>query len=220
MAINKTQKMQPQQRLQIREGMTVEEVKKYGSEGQKLAASLFDENDTKDEKTGHYLKNGVYSEREAKYFNQYNFSVKNNVFTMYNRESNQTTEIKYKNLEDLKRILNEDYNRPWSLHFFQNDKQKVFVGESTKNGKITLDLHEGTVTCDGVEGDFIYASGKKVTVSNSDVKTIGSHAKELEIQNTRDKGLIWDSATEVEAGKDTIVKIDDKSDVELKRDDK
>ena len=219
MPINKTQKMQPQQRLQIREGMTVEEVKKYGSEGQKLAASLFDENDTKDEKTGHYLKNGVYSEREAKYFNQYNFSVKNNVFTMYNRKSNQTTEIKYNNIDDLKKFLTDDYNEPGCWALYQNKKQKVYIGDSTKNGKITLDLHEGTVTCDGVEGDFIYASGKKVTVSNSDVKTIGSHAKELEIQNTRDKGLIWDSATEVEAGKDTSVKIDDKSDIELKRDD-
>ena len=34
--------LEPQQRLEIRAGMTVDDVKKYGSDGQKLAASLFD----------------------------------------------------------------------------------------------------------------------------------------------------------------------------------
>ena len=118
-----------------------------------------------------------------------------------------------------KKLLNENYNEPGCLPFYPDGKkQKLYIGESTGNGKITLDLQEGTVTVDGADGDYIYANGKKVTVKNSNIGTIGSHAEKLEIQNTREKGLLWDSATKIEAGKDTQVKIDNSSDVEITRD--
>ena len=51
-------KVQPQARLEIYEGITVETVKQKGSDGQKMMVSLFDQN-----------RDGVLDEREAAYFN-------------------------------------------------------------------------------------------------------------------------------------------------------
>ena len=208
--------MKAQPRLQIREGMTLNEVRKYGSEGQKLAASLFDSEFVKNS-DGKWVRDGIFTKSEAEHFNNYNFSVKNNVFTMYNRKTGQTTEIKYNDINNLKKLLNDDTNATGCISYWDKNKQKVFIGENTIGGKITIDLTNNSITADGVKGNYIYASGQKVVVKNSDVKTVGTHAKELELQNTKDYGLIYNSSTEVEAGKNTIVKIDDKSDVKIKR---
>ena len=217
MRLDGPQKVQPQPRLQIREGMTVDEVRQYGSEGQKLAASLFDAERIKNSK-GDWVKDGIFTKQEAENFNNYNFSVRDGVFTMYNRKSGQTTEIKYNDIEDLKELLNDNWNGPGLFDLYGKDgERRIFVGEDTDRGKITLDLTNNTVTADGVSGKYFIASGKKVTVKNSDLKKINSHAQELDIKNTKDKGLIYDSSTTVYAGKDTKVKIDDASDVEINR---
>ena len=209
MRLDGPQKVQAQARLQIREGMTVAEVKKYGSEGQKLAASLFDSDRVEN-------TNGDWGKAET--FNNYNFSVRDGLFTMYDRKSGQTTEIKYDNIEDLKKLLNDKWNEPGCMTLFKNGKQRIYLGDATEGGKITLDLTNNTVTADGVKGRFIYANGEKVIVKNSDVGEVCSHAKELEIKNTKDKGLIFDSSTKLDVGKDTMVKIDDASDCEISRD--
>ena len=211
------QKVQAQARLQIREGMTVAEVKKYGSEGQKLAASLFDSDRVKNEK-GDFGKDGIFNKQEAEMFNNYNFSVRDGLFTMYDRKSGQITEIKYDNIEDLKNLLNDEWNEPGCMLLDKNGKRRIFLGNATEGGKITLDLTNTTVTADGVKGKYICASGEKVIVKNSDVGEVNTHAKELEIKNTKDKGLIYDSSTRLEVGKDTMVKIDDTSDCEISRD--
>lgn len=218
MTIQKTGNLQAEQRMQIREGMSVADVKKYGSKGQQIAASLFDSQLVKNS-NGDYVKDGVFTKQEAEHFNNYNFSVKDNVFTMYDRKHNQTIEIKYDNIEDLYTLLNDKYNSTNSL-WFSKDGKDVFIGENTGGGKITLDLSKGAITADGVNGEYLHARANKVTVKNSDVKRIGSNSKELEIQNTKDKGVMWDSSTQVKAGKNTNVKIDKESDVTLERDDK
>ena len=214
------QNVKAQPRVQIREGMTVAEVRQYGSEGQKLAASLFD-NDLVKDAEGHYVKDGIFTEGEAQQFNNYNFAVRDGIFTMYDRKSGQTTEIKYDNVDDLKNLLNDNFNKPGNMFMFdKNGKTKMFLGESTQGGKITLDLTNKTITADGVKGKYIYANGEKVTVKNSDVGIIGSRGKELEVKNTKDEGIIYDSATKLNVGKNTKVKIDDASITEIVRDDK
>lgn len=210
MSIEKTGNMKAEQRLQIREGMSVADVKKYGSKGQQLAASLFDA-------AG---KDGVYTKQEAERFNNYNFSVKDNTFTMYDRKGNQIKEIKYDNIEDLYALLNNTNSNTRTLEFSKEGREHAFLIEDTEGGKITWDLSKGTITADGVTGKEIFASDNKVTVKNSDVENINSSAKELEIKNTKDKGIILDSSTEVKAGRNTNVKIDTESDVTLKRKDK
>lgn len=211
MSIEKTGNMKAEQRLQIREGMSVADVKKYGSKGQQLAASLFDA-------AG---KDGVYTKQEAERFNNYNFSVKDNAFTMYDKKQNQIKEIKYDNIEDLYALLNNDESQINRLKFKKDGQIFASLYETTEGGKITWDLSKGTITADGVKGKKIMASSNKLTVKNSDVENITSYTNELEIKNTKDKGIILDSSTEVKAGKNTNVKVDTESDVTLvKREDK
>lgn len=210
MSIEKTGNMKAEQRLQIREGMSVADVKKYGSKGQQLAASLFDA-------AG---KDGVYTKQEAERFNNYNFSVKDNAFTMYDKKGNQIKEIKYDNIEDLYALLNNDESQTNHLKFKKDEQIFASLYETTEGGKITWDLSKGTITADGVKGKEIMAISNKVTVKNSDVENINLSAKELEIKNTKDKGVIFDSSTEVEVDKDTNVKVDTESDVTLERRDK
>lgn len=216
MTIQKTGNMKPEQRLQIREGMTVADVKKYGSKGQQLAASLFDFNGID---YNAYKKDGVFTKQEAEIFNNFNFSVKDNTFTMYDRKQDQAIEIKYNNPEDLYRVLNDKYNTPSSLWCGNEAGKRIaYLGDSTEGGKITIDLSKGTITADGVDGEHLVAGANKVTVKNSDLEKINSRtSNELEIQNTKDKGVIWDSSTKVTTGKNTNVKIDTESDITLER---
>ena len=223
MGIEKLQTPQVPQKqagIQIREGMTVEEVKKYGSEGQKLAANLFDADMVKNAK-GDWIRDGIFTKSEAEYFNQFDFSVKNNVFTMYDRVTDQTTEIKYDNIEDLKSLLNDKWNEVGHLALSQNGKIKYYMADMTHGGKMTLDLTKGTITYDKVQGYGVFAVGEKVTVKNSDVELISSNAGELEIQNTKDKRRILpDRATVVATDKKTLLKVDDQSNVKIERDNK
>ena len=66
--------MKAQPRLQIREGMSVEDVRKHGSEGQKLAASLFDTDGAYMDSNNNWVKDGILNKKEAEYFNRFNFS--------------------------------------------------------------------------------------------------------------------------------------------------
>ena len=63
-------------RIQIYEGMEVATVKKKGSDGQKLMASLFDTNG-----------DGIYSKGEAAYFNKHDFKTENGKITVILNES-------------------------------------------------------------------------------------------------------------------------------------
>lgn len=219
MTIQKTGNMKPEQRLQIREGMTVADVKKYGSKGQQLAASLFDFDGPHNEDS--YNKDGVFTKQEAERFNNFNFSVKDNAFTMYDRKQDQAIEFKYNNPEDLYRVLNAKYNCPGSFWCFNEAGERIaHLKESTEGGKITIDLSKGTTTVDGVDGEYVVGKGNKMTVKNSDLENINTNSKELEIQNTKDKGVIWDSSTKVTIGNDTNINVDTESDITIERDNK
>lgn len=210
MPIEKTGNMKAEQRLQIREGMSIEDVKKYGSKGQQLAASLF-------AMRGH---DEIYDEKEAKEFNNFNFSVKDNVFTMYDRERKQITEIKYDNIEDLHELLNNKKGSNWEmrrLELLKKGKTLKFTNR-TDGGKITLDLSKDSITVDGVKGEKIITGGyEKITVKNSDLEKIDSSARKVIIQNTKDKGVIWDSPTRVNTDKKAAVDVDNKSYVTRRR---
>lgn len=211
--------MKAQPRLQIREGMSVEDVRKNGSEGQKLAASLFDTDGAHRDAQGNWVKDGIFNKSEAEYFNQFNFSVKNNIFTMYNRKSGHTTEIKYNNIEDLKKVLNSSLNEPTYINFFsENGKQKLYSGSvGLTDGKTTIDLTNRTVEVNGVTHGSIYTNGNKTIVKNSSLEVISSSSKELEIENTMNKGILWDSNTAVDIDKSTNLKVDNNSKVDIER---
>ena len=216
--------MKAQPRLQIREGMTVEDVRKNGSEGQKLAASLFDTDaDGKKDANGNYLlKDGIFNKQEAEYFNRFNFSVKDGLFTMYDRESGHVTEIKYNNIDDLKEVLNTNLNEPTHLSFFsKNGEQKLYFGQvGLTNGKTTIDLANRTINVDGATDGSIFTNGYKTTVKNSNLELISSSSKEVDIQNVKYHQLLGDAETGVSVRKDTKLNVDNDSKVDIERKDK
>ncbi len=223
MRLDGPQKVQPQQRLQIREGMTVEDVRKNGSDGQKLAASLFDTyaEGKKDANGNYILKDGIFNKSEAEYFNRFNFTVKDGSFTMYDRESGHVTEIKYSNIDDLKEVLNASVNEPTCISkFSKNGEQKLYFGSvGLTDGKTTIDLTNRTVDVNGATHGSIYTNGDKTTVKNSNLELISSSAKELDIQNVKNEGLIWDSKTGVDISKNTKLNVDNNSKVDIERKD-
>lgn len=216
--------MKAQPRLQIREGMSVEDVRKHGSEGQKLAASLFDTDaEGKKDANGNYLlKDGIFNKREAEYFNRFNFSVKDGTFTMYDRESGHVTEIKYDNIKDLKDVLNANVNEPTTMSLFsKNGEQKLYFGQiGLTNGKTTIDLTNRTVKVDGVTNGSIYTNGNKTTVKNSNLELISSSSKEVDIENVKYKGIFGDRETGLTVGTKTILNVDENSKVDIEREDK
>lgn len=216
--------MKAQPRLQIREGMSIEDVKKHGSEGQKLAANLFDiDAEGKKDANGNYLlKDGIFNKKEAEYFNRFNFSVKDGSFTMYDRESGHVTEIKYDNIDDLKKALNADVNEPTTMHFFgKNGEQKLYVGTvGATNGKTTIDLSKRTVEINGLTNGSIFTNGNKTTVKNSNLELISSSSKEVDIQNVKYNQWFGDTETGITVGTKTILNVDGNSKVDIERKDK
>lgn len=204
--------------------MSVEDVRKHGSEGQKLAASLFDTDaEGKKDANGNYLlKDGIFNKREAEYFNRFNFSVKDGTFTMYDRESGHVTEIKYDNIKDLKDVLNANVNEPTTMSLFsKNGEQKLYFGQiGLTNGKTTIDLTNRTVKVDGVTNGSIYTNGNKTTVKNSNLELISSSSKEVDIENVKYKGIFGDRETGLTVGTKTILNVDENSKVDIEREDK
>ena len=216
---NKVTKLIPQERMQIQEGTTVAEVKKYGSDGQKIAAALFDFQ--LQEVGDDFGKDGVYDDYEARVFNNYNFThdSTNKVFRMYNRENGTTVEIKYNNIEDLNTLLNDSkWNEPDKLEMFENGKRTLacFLSDMY-SGKATIDLTQNSITLDNAQAGTIGADYKKVVINNSDISKIYTSAEEVEINNTRNHGLFWNSATKLEVEKDTNVKVSKDSNVQIIR---
>ena len=219
MTIKKTQQVQP---MQVRAGMTVNDVRQHGSEAQKLAASLFDSDRVKNDKGEFIVKDGIFNENEAKRFNEFEFTLKDNIFTMRDKRNNQSIAIKYDNVEDLKEMLNENLSEVSSnggmLSLF-NFKKGLRLGTAgTIQGYFAIDITKKSIDIDGVRGDIVATSGAKLTVKDSDLETVSTSAKELEVKNTKDKGVIYDSATEIHAQKDTRIKADKESKIKIKRD--
>lgn len=195
------QPVRAEKRFEIQEGTSVAEVKKYGSTGQKLAASLFDHLEPVDNGKGVYVGDGFYTKYEAERFNDFNFTVRDNSFTMYDKGCGKTTEMKYSNKKDLEKILNDNLSTPDSLN-----SPEVWVDTpAAGSGKITIDLTNKTVTVDGAKGASIAANAQKVTVKNSDLEDIYVGAKELDIINTKKEGLLYDSAVELHVNKEALV---------------
>lgn len=201
-----------QPRVQIYEGMSVETVRKSGSEGQKLMAPLFDTD-----------QDGKFDKYEAEAFNNCNFKTEKGKITIYNRSGYGTeiTELKYDNYEE--DILGSGkqgkaYNNPDMFHF-KNDKGEHCYFSSIGNfAKVVIDMIKGKVHVEGGnQAAFgLYTNNIELTAKNSDLEYITANNSKLNLQNVKDKGLLWDSATEVETDSKTIVNADDNSKVDVK----
>ena len=194
--------VKPQARVQIYEGMSVETVKRNGSDGQKLMASLFDLD-----------KDGKYDAAEAEAFNNCNFKTEKGKITMYNRSGYgpEVTELKY---DDYDKDIAQ--NEP-DIFNFKNDKGEDCYFASMGNFiKVVIDMIKGKVHVEGGENGALYMNNVELTVKNSDLETISTTNSKINLQNVKDEGLLWDSATEVETDGKSIINADADSKIEIK----
>lgn len=194
-------------RIEVFEGMTVNDVEQNGSEAQKIVAKAFDRvTKEKDYKEG----NGKYSEREAEDLNNYRFALDktNRELRAHNIETGTTVTIKYNNLQELK----------------ENAALVKTAGQGIiKGGQITYDFRSKTATFDGVTAPQmnIASRGKadKVIIRNCDVERLAGYGfhGQLELDNVKDMGMLWDSPTELYLEPDATLKSDANSKVKIKR---
>ena len=201
--------VKPQARVQIYEGMNVETVKRNGSDGQKLMAPLFDLD-----------SDGKYDAGEAELFNSCNFKTEKGKITMYNRSGYgpEVTELKYDDYE--KDILNpykgQALNEP-DIFNFKNDKGKDCYFASMGNfKKVVIDMIKGKVHVEGGKDGALFMNNVELTVKNSDLETISTSNSKINLQNVKDEGLLWDSATEVKTDGKSIINADADSKIEIK----
>lgn len=206
-------KVQPQARLEIYEGITVETVKQKGSDGQKMMVSLFDQN-----------RDGVLDEREAAYFNSCNFKVEEGKITMYENKNDGTKnilELKYDNFEE--DILNEynghPLNSPHHFNFKNNKGESCAFAKLAQATKTCIDMITGKVTIEGVkEGDtWIGANNVDLTVKNSDINEIKISGGSLKLENTKDETILWDRETTIVTDGKTTIEADKNSKYKIEK---
>lgn len=188
--------VKPEARVQIYEGMTVENVKRKGSTGQKITASFFDVD-----------KNGVLDKEEAEKMNRCNFKAEKNKLTIYENRDDGTRsqlEIKYNKLEDLYHcsISNDTSVFEWGYKKENGveiaKKIKRFLFALDEYDKITIDMPAGKVSVQGAEGNRIWGVNTDISVTDSDLEKIGMAADtNLNLKNVKNEGLLFDSATEI-----------------------
>ena len=208
-----------QAKLHIYEGMSVDTVKRHGSDGQKIAVTLFDTD-----------RNGKLEGAEVTEMNDCTFKSEPNKLTIWGKQNDETIsqlEIKYKNLDELYdtykgRTLNFMYGTSrfiFSFNKYLKDGEDCcknhfgFIGNSYK--KISIDMPNAKVTVDGADGN-ISGRGLDLTVKNSDAEAISTRGGKIKLENTKNKGLLWDSPTRIETDGKTAVEQDANSEVEVK----
>ncbi len=201
-----------QERIQTHAGMSVETVKRNGSEGQKLMVMLFDSN-----------RDGILDKREAEHFNRYRFTTEEGKISMTNIENGDVLELKYDNFEEdvLHLYKGEPLNYPHDFTFKNKDGKSCYFSKLTRAAKTVIDMVTGKVTIEGAKPagmrcpSNIYGRNIELTVKDSDVEEISITNSKLNLENTKDEGIIFDSATKVQTDEKSTIKADTDSKYEV-----
>lgn len=202
--------VKPKARIAIHPGMTVETVKKNGSEGQKLMAPLFDID-----------KNGKYDDSEAMNFDSYTFKTEPGKITMCNDGcvGPEIIELKYDNFEKDVLCKHKDtvLNDVDSFRFVNDKGEKCYFAHIGDFEKIAIDMIKGKVHVEGggKEASGLYGDNIELTVKDSDLKKIDISGSKVNLQNVKDEGLLWDSATKITTDGNTIIEADSASKFEV-----
>ena len=204
--------IKPEARLNIYDGISVETVKRNGSTGQKIAVSLFDEDG-----------NGKLEGYEAEKMNRCNFTSEPGKLTIFENKGDEKPremEIKYGNLEELyNEYKGKNLNKLWTFHFGRYEKEgetyyKYYFGHLTDYEKISIDMPAGKVTVQGADGN-LYSRNIELSVKDSDIDEISATGGKVSLENVKNEGLLWDSATEVKNDGKTVVNGDADSKYEI-----
>lgn len=211
----------PVKKITVNEGTSVETVKKHGSAGQKMAINLFDHD-----------KDGKMDASEASLFNNCTFTTGNGSLTIYDRSNSEknpkVTEIRYG--KDPDKVLNNGYNYydgDLYLDTCKRDDKGIakdntgmyYATTYTENGtKTTVDFNKNTVNVQGGGVEKIYTINADLHVKNADIEEINLAGGSANLKNVKDKGLIKDTATKINADGDVKdISADTNSKVDIKR---
>lgn len=202
-----------QERIQAYAGMSVETVKAQGSEGQKLMVSLFDKN-----------QDGKLDKQEAEHFNNYRFKTEEGRIKMTDINDGSELELIYDNFEEdvLHTYNGKPLNRLHNYLFKNKAGEGCYFAKLTGAVKTVIDMVNGKVSVEGAKPSGIgsvsslWGNNIELTVKNSDVEEIHIKNGSLKLENTKDKGLIFDSAVKVETDGKSTIKADKESDYDIK----
>ncbi len=202
-----------QERIQAYAGMSVETVKAQGSEGQKLMVSLFDKN-----------QDGKLDKQEAEHFNNYRFKTEEGRIKMTDINDGSELELIYDNFEEdvLHTYNGKPLNRLHHYLFKNKAGEGCYFAKLTGAVKTVIDMVNGKVSVEGAKPSGIgsvsslWGNNIELTVKNSDVEEIHIKNGSLKLENTKDKGLIFDSAVKVETDGKSTIKADKESDYDIK----
>ena len=202
-----------QERIQAYAGMSVETVKARGSEGQKLMVSLFDKN-----------QDGKLDKQEAEHFNNYRFKTEEGRIKMTDINDGSELELIYDNFEEdvLHTYNGKPLNRLHNYLFKNKAGEGCYFAKLTGAVKTVIDMVNGKVSVEGAKPSGIgsvsslWGNNIELTVKNSDVEEIHIKNGSLKLENTKDKGLIFDSAVKVETDGKSTIKADKESDYDIK----
>lgn len=207
-----------QAKLHIYDGISVETVKQQGSDGQKIAVPLFDTDG-----------NGKLEGMEVDRMNRCTFKSEKNKLTIFENkgeDKQQITEIKYNNVSDLYAMYDERALNNLDMFSFGKHTNKDgvtgykhYFGSVGSYAKRTIDLIQGKVTVEGAKGN-LYSRNVDLTVKNSDISEIGINGGKVKLQNVKDEGLLYDSATEIKTDGKTDVNADTNSKVKVNKETK
>ena len=77
-------------------------------------------------------------------------------------------------------------------------------------------MSNAKVTVQGAEGS-LYARDIELSVKDSDIEKISIDGGKLKLENVKDEGLLWDSATEVKSDGKTVISADANSKYEVSK---
>ena len=202
-----------QERVQAYAGMSVETVKAQGSEGQKLMVSLFDKN-----------QDGKLDKQEAEHFNNYRFKTEEGKIRMTNINNGTELELIYDNFEEdvLQLYKGKPLNRLNSYLFKNEAGENCYFSKLTGAVKTVIDMVTGKVAIEEAKpagircGSSLWGNNIELSVKDSDVNEININNGTLELENTKNRGLIFDSATKVKTDGKSTIKADKDSEYDIK----
>ena len=193
--------MKADERIEVFEGMTIEDIEQNGSEAQKIVAAAFDDIEYVDNKG-----DGKFDKYEAANLNNYRFALDKNKKELraHNLDTDGHVTIKYNNLEELKKYAG------------------LVRQADDLSGDITFDLRSKTAKFENIQGNILSVGGgtfNTVTIRNANVSQIFAayHEGTLKLEGVADCGLLWDSETLVTVGEKTRLSAGNDSKIQISR---
>ena len=193
--------------IQIYDGISVDLIKREGTEAQKEAVTLYDEDG-----------NGSLEGAEAENFDNVTCElekaqdgIRKLKLTMEREDGiNQVTEFTYSDPKDLKRCVMNTDNTPT---VFTTKASKFFASIAGVYKRASLDLINNKVTLYGAgDNSELSADNADVKVENSDMAYIVMEGGKLDLKNTKNYRKIFpDGPTSVQTDGKTVITSDSNS---------